>query len=122
MKSFKKIAATVLLSVFGCMVMLTTVKPIEASASIHFDWWNTYEDDCGVSYQRVQYGCYKVVVVSSDCHRVWTNDTNSVAFWYPTEKLEQMIGHKPNVYNGSCVADINVDLLNDTTYFARFIM
>lgn len=114
----------VIAAIVCCLTMTIAIgngiaNPINAEA-FHWDFWNSYEDDCAVAYQEVSVGIYKVVVVSADCHRVWRNDVSQVMFWYPKSYLEAMIGYQPG-YSGSTVCDIRVEVLNNPTYFAAYI-
>ncbi len=89
-------------------------------AAIHLDFWNSYEKRCDVYYEYEGNG-YLVEVFSEDCHTIWTNNTDLVAYWYSYSQLKEMTGKSSFAYIGSVSGiDIKSDLLNDTTYFRRF--
>lgn len=119
MKRVKYIAAALMC---GIAMIATTksvaAKPIKAEA-FHWDFWNSYEDDCAVAYQQVSYYTYKVVVVSGDGRTVWRNDVSYVPYWYPTSYLAEMIGTTPG-FSGSATCDIRSEVLNNPSYFAKF--
>ena len=95
------------------------VKPAQAEAGWHWDWWNEYEDNALVVWRKMPYlECYKVTVVSDDCCRVWTNNDSSVPYWYPTDKLRTLIEREPGT-EGYCYWDVRVDYLSDTRYFRK---
>lgn len=119
MKRIKYIAAALMVCITAVASFKDVAeKPITADA-FHWDFWNSYEDDCAVAYQQVGYLEYKVVVVSKDGNKVWRNDVSYVPYWYPLGLLSDMIGTNPG-YKGSVICDIRSEVLNNSSYFARF--
>ena len=116
----KVIAVALCCAIVTVATVPTIAKPVTAEASWHWDFWNDYEDGCTVVYNRVSsLGAYKVVVMSEDCHRIWTNDDPNVYYWYTSQQLRTMIGEEP-VQTGYKICDVRLDLLNDTNYFRRY--
>lgn len=119
MKNIKYIAAAIVCSLAMVVSVKTaTANPIKADA-FHWDFWNSYEDDCIVTYQQVSYYTYKVIVVSGDGKKVWRNDVSYVPYWYPTNLLAEMIGTTPG-FSGSATCDIRSEVLSNESYFAKF--
>lgn len=119
MKNIKYVIAAIMCSIaIAITVGGAIAKPITAEA-FHWDFWNSYEDDCLVVYEQVGYNIYKVIVVSEDGKTVWRNDVSSVPFWYPAVYLSNIIGTTPG-NSGSATVDILSDVLNNPSYFARF--
>ena len=113
------------LSAFAaCIIAMLSFATYFAPAPVvaeawHLDFWNDYEDGCTVVYEQVNAYGYKVVVMSEDKHRFWTNNTPSVPYWYPTSYLASMIGYNPDL-SGYTTCDIRTEVLNNSSYFARF--
>lgn len=121
MKRIKYIAAAIVCTLAIIVSAKTTIaNPIKADA-FHWDFWNSYEDDCTVTYQCVSSngGYYKVIVVSADGRRVWRNDVSYVPYWYPVNMLANMIGTTPS-FSGAATCDIRSEVLSNESYFAKF--
>ena len=109
-----------IITAFATMICITATSKVKADAAIHLDFWNSYEKHCDVYYEYEGNG-YLVEVFSEDCHTIWTNNTDLVAYWYTYSQLKEMTGKSSFAYIGS-VSDIDIksNLLNDITYFRRF--
>lgn len=109
---------------FACVMFApkSFIEPIEANA-FHLDFWN-YEKNCLVVFELKGYHAYKVVVSSEDGKRYWTNDVSQVHHWYSPEQLTELAGCYADgvTYGGYYIyADCKKSLLNDETYFAKFV-
>lgn len=122
-KNLAKRIAVVLscFTAFTCTAANLGTNPIQAEAGWHWDWWNSYEDDCTVLYEQVGgFDCYKVIVMSADGCRYWTNNTPSVPYWFPASSLADMIGYYPGYKTGTATCDVRCSVLNDKQHFAKF--
>ena len=109
------------LTAFTCTTASLCANPIQAEASWHWDWWNRYEDDCTVLYEPVGSSeRYKVIVMSADGRRYWTNNTPSVPYWFPASSLSEMIGYYPECSTGMTTCDVRCSVLDDRQHFAKF--
>lgn len=121
MKRIKYIAAALMVCITAVASFKDVAeKPITADA-FHWDFWNSYEDNCTVTYQCISNngGFYKVIVVSANGRKVWRNDVSYVPYWYPVDMLAAMIGTTPS-YSGAATCDIRSEVLSNESYFAKF--
>lgn len=120
----KKFIATFMAAIITVSCTLFTsngiVKPVEASAAFHIDFWN-WEKNCCVAYECVGYDCFKVLVSSDESRTLWSNNVSYVPYWYTATQLEAMVGYEPTRGGAYyCYTDVKKSLLEDTNYFASF--
>lgn len=122
MKRFITIISAVAIAM-ACMVTFA-VKPekeIRAEAW-HVDFWNYYAN-CMVIYEQVAFNSYKVIVNTSDGHTIWTNDVDYIRYWYSEQQLQNMIGFTPTQGGAWMITcDVKKEYVNNTTFFAKFVM